>query len=66
MTECTIPERHGNVHCANCLTGSFRLREGQACPNGVRLETLPLETAKVRAGRCLTCEDKRKMSQQKG
>lgn len=57
---CVIPETHGNIHCANCLTGSFILKEGERCPNGVRLETLPLETAKTGKGRCLTCEEKKR------
>jgi len=62
---CTIPEKHGTAHCANCLTGSFVLREGEVCPNDVRLETLPLESVKVRAGRCLTCDEKRRIAAEK-
>lgn len=63
---CAIPERHGSVHCAACLTGSFVLREGQVCPNGVRLEDLPLETAAVRAGKCLTCEERKREIERAG
>lgn len=58
---CKIPEQHGNVHCANCLTGSFILKDGEVCPNGMRLENLPLESKPARAGRCLTCEEKRRL-----
>lgn len=55
---CTIPNRHGSRHCAHCLVGLFVLREGEVCPNGVRLEDLPLAVARVRAGRCLSCAEK--------
>lgn len=56
---CHIPEKHGNVHCAACLCGLFILKEGERCPNGLKLEDLPLAKADVRKGRCITCGEKK-------
>lgn len=58
---CPIPEKHGNVHCANCLTGSFLLKEGERCPDSVTLESLPLQKADVRKGRCISCGEPKKL-----
>lgn len=54
---CNIPERVGVVHCAFCLTHPSFLLLGAACPNGVTLESLPLERARVvvRKKDCATC-----------
>ncbi len=66
---CDFPEKHGpmigengtrfSVHCAWCLTHpNFKLH-GCACPNGIRLETLPLRSAPGKKGTCLTCAEKK-------
>jgi Pyruvate/2-oxoacid:ferredoxin oxidoreductase delta subunit len=57
---CAIRERFGTIHCANCLTGSFILKEGEHCPDGIKLESLPLEKARTVAypKGCGTCREK--------
>lgn len=35
------------------------------CPHGITLENLPLQAAIVGKGRCLTCEEKRRIAEQK-